>query len=288
MDDQPLMLGLIGASGAGKTTLTRGIIRLLGAQGVTLISLDDYLRYSRAERATLGLTDADPAATDLERMAADLAALRRCQTIDKPIYDHVTGAPRGSERVAPTGLVIAYGALTLTPPVQAELFDLTVYLDPHPDLYWRWREERDVKQRGYTVEQVRAAWPARERDIQRYIVPQRPLADVVLRFGPGTDGLDVQMSLRRRALTFDVASVAQPLEAATAIQIQLVPADQDGLPAVLVNATNDPALQRVSNALRARLPVRGQVATGEEPPPAPATLTFAQTLIATLLLQGRG
>ncbi|OAN44113.1 uridine kinase [Chloroflexus islandicus] len=288
MDDRPLMLGLIGASGAGKTTLTRGIIRLLGAQGVTPISLDDYLRYSRAERAALGLTDADPAATDLERMAADLAALRRCQTIDKPVYDHVAGALRGSERVAPTGLVIAYGALTLTPPVQAELFDLTVYLDPHPDLYRRWREERDVKQRGYTVEQVRAAWPARERDIQRYIAPQRPLADVVLRFGPGTDGLDVQMSLRRRALAFDVASVAQPAESAAAIRIRSVPADEDGLPAVLVSATNDPALHRVSDALRARLPVRGQVAAGEEPPSAPATLTFAQTLIATLLLQGRG
>ncbi|ACL23572.1 nucleoside/nucleotide kinase family protein [Chloroflexus aggregans] len=285
MDDQPLMLGLIGASGAGKTTLTRGIIRLLGAQGVTPISLDDYLRYSRAERAALGLTDADPAATDLERMAADLAALRRCQTINKPVYDHVAGAPRGSERVAPTGLVIAYGALTLTPPVQAELFDLTVYLDPHPDLYRRWREERDVKQRGYTLAEVQAAWPARERDIQRYITPQRPLADVVLRFGPGTDGLDVQMSLRRRALAFDLASVVQPAESAVAIQIRPVPADEDGLPAVLVSATNDPALQRVSDALRARLPVRGQVAAGEEPSPVSATLTFAQTLVAVMLLR---
>lgn len=288
MPDQPLMLGLIGASGSGKTTLTRGIIRLLGAQGVTPISLDDYLRYSRAERAALGLTDADPAATDLERMAADLAALRSCQTIDKPVYDHVAGVPRGSERVAPTGLVIAYGPLTLTPPVQAELFDLTVYLDPAPELYRRWREERDVKQRGYTLEQVRMAWPARERDIQRYIAPQRPLADVVLRFVPVTDGLDLQMSLRRRALTFDLASAAQPAEAAAAIQIRPVPADEDRLPAVLVSAKNDPALQQVSDVLRKRLPVRGQVVTGEELAPANATLTFAQTLIATLLLHGRG
>lgn len=288
MDDQPLMLGLIGASGAGKTTLTRGIIRLLGAQGVTPISLDDYLRYSRAERAELGLTDADPAATDLERMAADLMALRAGQTVAKPVYDHVAGAPRGSERVAPTGLVIAYGALTLTPPVQAELFDLTVYLDPDPELYRRWREERDVKQRGYTIDQVRAAWPARERDIQSYIAPQRPLADVVLRFVPVADRLDVQMSLRRRALAFNVTNVIQMAGATAAIQTQSAPADGDGLPAVLITATNDPALDRVSEALRARLPVRGQVTTSEEPAPAHALLTFAQTLIATLLLQGRG
>ncbi|WP_298820720.1 uridine kinase [Chloroflexus sp.] len=287
MRDQPFMLGLIGASGAGKTTLTRGIVRLLGAQGVTPISLDDYLRYSRAERAARGLTDADPAATDLERMARDLVALRSGQIIEKPIYDHEIGAPRGSERVAPTGLVIAYGALTLTPPVQAELFDLTVYLDPEPDLYRRWREERDVNQRGYTLDEVRAAWPARERDLQRYIAVQRPLADVVLRFQSGSPGYDAQMSLRRRASGFDLAGVVRGTDAAAAIQIQPVNSDEDGLPAMLVKATNHPALERVNDALRARLPARGQVVSSEEPTTAYPTLTFAQTLIATLLLQGR-
>ncbi len=287
MRDQPLMLGLIGASGAGKTTLTRGIVRLLGAQGVTPISLDDYLRYSRAERTALGLTDADPAATDLDRMARDLIALRAGQMIDKPVYDHVVGAPRGSERVAPTGLVIAYGALTLTPPVQAELFDLTVYLDPDPELYHRWREERDVNQRGYTLAEVQAAWPARERDLQRYIVVQRQLADVVLRFQPGPTGVEAQMSLRRRALKFALTDVVQAADATATVRVQAVAADGDGLPATLVSVTNHPNVERVSSVLRARLPVRGQVTAGEELTPAYPALTFAQTLIATLLLQER-
>lgn len=285
MDAQPLMLGLIGASGAGKTTLTRGIIRLLGAQGVTPISLDDYLRYSRAERAARGLTDADPAATDLERMAADLAALRAGQTIEKPVYDHVVGAPRGSERVAPTGLVIAYGALTLTPPVRADLFDLTVYLDPDPDLYRRWREERDVMQRGYTLAEVQAAWPARERDLQRYIVVQRPLADVVLRFVPGNDGLDLQLSLRRRAARYNLADVVAETNAMHAVQIRQVAADENGLPATLVNVVNDPVLVQVSTALRARLPLQGQVPNNDDDKPMATTLGFAQIVVATLLLQ---
>ncbi|MBO9319187.1 MAG: uridine kinase [Chloroflexus sp.] len=285
MRDQPLMLGLIGASGTGKTTLTQGIVRLLGAQGVTPINLDDYLRYSRAERAVRGLTDADPRATDLDRMAADLAALRAGQTIEKPIYNHKTGVPQGSERVAPTGLVIAYGALTLTPPVQPDLFDLTVYFDPDPELYRRWREERDVRQRGYTPEEVRMAWPARERDIQRYIAVQRPLADVVLRFLPGEMGYDLQMWLRRRALAFDVVSALADAGQGAAVQIQSVAADDDGLPATVINATSDPALDRLSEGLRSRLPVSGQVSTGEMVQGTHPTLTFAQTLIATLLLQ---
>lgn len=276
------MLGLVGASGSGKTTLTQGIVRLLGAHGVTPVNLDDYLRYSRAERAVRGMTDADPAAIDLDRMAADLVALRAGRTIEKPVYDHTIGAPRGSERVAPTGLVIAYGALTLTPPVQVELFDLTVYFDPHPALYRRWREERDVLQRGYTLAEVQAAWPARERDIQQYIVVQRPLADVVVRFVPEETGIDLRLLLRRRALTFDVARVVQET-GVSAVQIQQLAADEDGLPAVLVTATSDPALDRLSEALRARLPRSGQV-TGDSLNATHPTLRFAQTLIATLLL----
>lgn len=276
------MLGLVGASGSGKTTLTQGIVRLLGAHGVTPVNLDDYLRYSRAERAVRGMTDADPAAMDLNRMAADLVALRAGQTIEKPVYDHTIGEPRGSERVAPTGLVIAYGALTLTPPVQVELFDLTVYFDPHPALYRRWREERDVLQRGYTLAEVQAAWPARERDIQQYIVVQRPLADVVVRFVPEETGIDLRLLLRRRALTFDVARVVQET-GVSAVQIQQLAADEDGLPAVLVTATSDPALDRLSEALRARLPRSGQV-TGDSLNATHPTLRFAQTLIAALLL----
>ncbi len=288
MRDQPLMLGLIGASGAGKTTLTRGIVRLLGAQGVTPISLDDYLRYSRAERAALGLTDADPAATDLARMAADLVALRAGQTIEKPVYDHTLGAPRGSERVAPTALVIAYGALTLTPPVQADLFDLTVYLDPDPTLYHQWREDRDVRQRGYTLAEVRAAWPARERDMQRYIAVQRPLADVVLRFEPAAagSGIDLKLWLRQRALVFDVAAAARAADVAHLMQVETNHVAEDGLATTLVTVRADPALDRLSALLRAQLPIAGQVA-GDDAAPAHPTLMFAQTLIAVLLLQQR-
>ncbi|NCC32927.1 MAG: uridine kinase, partial [Chloroflexia bacterium] len=55
---QPLMLGLVGDGASGKTTLVRGVVRLLGNQGVTPICLDDYYRYSRADRRARGLTEA--------------------------------------------------------------------------------------------------------------------------------------------------------------------------------------------------------------------------------------
>ena len=195
------MLGLVGESAAGKTTLTRGVVRVLGRDGVTPLCLDDYHRFSRADRVARGITAADPAANDLATMAADIATLRAGGRITKPVYDHRTGLVYGPEVVAPTGLVVAYGMLTLTPPALSELFDLTVYLDPDPVLRRAWRLARDVQERGYTPSEVTANTPAHERDAARYVQLQRPLADMVVRFRPAASfsGLDAELLLRTGA-----------------------------------------------------------------------------------------
>lgn len=181
---RPLMLGVVGDSAAGKTTLMRGVGRLLGAAGVTPICLDDYHRYDRGERLARGLTAVDPAANNLDLMAEHLATLRAGGVISKPVYDHRSGSIRGPELVAATGLVIAYGMLTLTPPSLAELFDLTIYLDPAEELRQGWRLDRDVAQRGYSPSEVQASQDARSRDAARFIHVQRRVADMVLRFAP--------------------------------------------------------------------------------------------------------
>lgn len=181
---RPMMLGVVGDSAAGKTTLMRGVGRLLGAAGVTPICLDDYHRYDRGERLARGLTAVDPAANNLDLMAEHLATLRAGGVISKPVYDHRSGSIRGPELVAATGLVIAYGMLTLTPPGLAELFDLTIYLDPAEELRRSWRLDRDVAERGYSPSEVQAHQGARSRDAARFIHVQRRVADMVLRFTP--------------------------------------------------------------------------------------------------------
>ncbi len=182
MNARPFMLGIVGDSASGRTTLTSGIVRVLGARGVTPICLDDYHRYERTERTQRGLTALDPACNDLELMTQHLATLRAGGTISKPIYDHNSGTLRGPELVAATDLVIAYGLLTLTTLELIRLFDLTVYLDPTDDLHWHWKLQRDVARRGYTPAQVHAQRPKRDRDAMRYLRPQRHLADLVIRF----------------------------------------------------------------------------------------------------------
>lgn len=194
------MLGLVGDSASGKTTLVRGVVRLLGHNGVTPVCLDDYHRYPRAELVARRLTAADPAANDLDLMAAHLVALRAGGSIRKPVYDHRSGTLRGPETVVATGLVVAYGMLTLTPPSLADLFDLTVYLEPDEANHQDWRLERDVRERGYTPAEVQARQAARERDALRFVAVQRPYAGLVVRFrgakGSPSPEMAVDLTLR--------------------------------------------------------------------------------------------
>lgn len=194
------MLGIVGDNGAGKTTLKRGIVQILGAQGVTPICLDDYLLYSRAERFARGMTKLDPSGANIDLMTEHLATLRAGGHISKPIYDYRSGMLRGPELVVATGLVIAHGMFTLATPELAELFDLTVYLETDEPLRSQWKMQRDLAQRGYTLEQVEADYHLHERDAPRFIYPQRRHADLVVRFFlPTTSELPadtVQLSAR--------------------------------------------------------------------------------------------
>jgi len=291
---RPLMLGVVGDSAAGKTTLTRGVGRLLGAAGVTPICLDDYHRYGREDRLRRGLTASDPAANDLPLMAEHLAALRAGGVVSKPCYDHRVGKVRGTELVAATGLVIAYGMLTLTPPELARLFDLTIYLEPDEELRRRWRLERDVAQRGYTAAEVQAQEPARRRDAARFIHNQRRHADLVLRFAPvGAGPLRVELIARRSPATAPlVPFLAVAGAAGPGVAVRHLAHDADDREVNLLAldpAPPAPTMAALQNWLAERLPARPDLARlgtigGGPTPPRSDTLALLQLLVAYLLV----
>jgi phosphoribulokinase len=189
MRRRPIVLGIVGDSAAGKTTITRGLTRLLGAERVTHVCSDDYHKYDRIERARLGVTPLHPECNFLDILELHLERAHYGQAMLKPVYDHRTGSLVRPEYVTPREFVIVEGLLGFHTPAMRQFYDVKVFLDPPEDLRHLWKIKRDTAKRGYTAEQVLAELERRESDSQEFIRPQREFADIVVRFSPGT-GLD--------------------------------------------------------------------------------------------------
>jgi phosphoribulokinase len=183
-DAQPVILGIVGDSAAGKSTLTKGIAAILGPDRVACICSDDYHRYSRAERGRLQLTALHPACNHLDILEQHLRLLRQGQPILKPVYDHRDGSLAAPEYVAPRPFMIVEGLLGYHSRAMRECYDVKLFLDPAEELRVRWKTQRDVAKRGYTREQVERQIREREDDARAFIRPQRSFADIVISFYP--------------------------------------------------------------------------------------------------------
>jgi phosphoribulokinase len=74
---RPIILGVVGDSATGKTTITTGLVEILGRENVTHIGMDDYHRYDREERAQLGITPLNPDCNYMDIIGQHLGHLRR-------------------------------------------------------------------------------------------------------------------------------------------------------------------------------------------------------------------
>ena len=197
---RPIILGVVGDSATGKTTITKGLVEILGRENVTHIGMDDYHRYDREERAANGLTPLNPDCNYMDIIGQHLGHLRRGEPILKPVYNHGDGTFGRPEHVEPKGFVVVEGLLGYHTPELSYQFDVRVYLAPPEDLRREWKLKRDSAKRGYTEEQVLEELERREPDSEAYIRPQKPRADLVVAFQPGVaddaDQLDAVLTLR--------------------------------------------------------------------------------------------
>ena len=83
---QPIVLGVVGDSAAGKTTLTRGLVRVLGEENVTHICTDDYHRFDRKQRSERNITPLHPDCNYIDVIAQHLRHLRAGDAFLKPVY----------------------------------------------------------------------------------------------------------------------------------------------------------------------------------------------------------
>jgi phosphoribulokinase len=228
---RPIILGIVGDSAAGKTTLTAGLVKLLGPERVTHVCTDDYHKYDRRERAQLNITALHPDCNYIDIMELQLERLHYGQPILKPVYDHSTGSLVRPEYVQPREVVIVEGLLGFHTAVMRQFYDVKVYLDPPEDLRRIWKIKRDTTKRGYTAEQVVTEMEKREPDSRDFIRPQREFADIVVQFAPPAGvppervngHLNVRLVLRPTIPHPDLSYLFDPVHSeASGIRMELV------------------------------------------------------------------
>ena len=181
---RPILLGIVGDSAAGKSTLTQGLRMILGPEQVTHLCTDDYHRYDRQERAALGITPLAPECNYIDVLEQHLERFHYGQPILKPVYDHATGTLVRPEYLQPAQFVIVEGLLGFSTPTLRQFYDAKVYLAPPEEMRRVWKIKRDTTKRGYTTEQVLVELQRREPDSQKYIRSQRVFSDMIVSFYP--------------------------------------------------------------------------------------------------------
>ncbi|HHP7231558.1 MAG TPA: phosphoribulokinase [Xenococcaceae cyanobacterium] len=184
MSERPIILGIVGDSAAGKTTLTKGIAQVFGQENVTIICTDDYHRYDRKQRAELGISALHPDCNYVNIIEQHLELLRQGQAILKPIYNHTTGEFDPPEYIEPRKYVIVEGLLGYSSRKMLNSYDVKVYLAPPESLRTIWKIKRDTRKRGYSEAQVIEQLKNRESDSEAFIRPQRQWADAIVSFYP--------------------------------------------------------------------------------------------------------
>jgi phosphoribulokinase len=191
---RPVVIGVAADSGCGKSTFLRRVLNIFGtqiedahtAQGdfITVICLDDYHLHDRKGRKVAQVTALDEKANNFTLMASQVAALKAGKSIMKPIYNHETGEIDDPELVQPNHLVVIEGLHPMYDArVKAEL-DFTVYLDLADEVKIAWKIQRDMAERGHTLENILASIDSRKPDFSKFVDPQKQDCDVVMEILP--------------------------------------------------------------------------------------------------------
>lgn len=178
----PIIVGVSGDSGSGKTTFSNGIRRLIGSDLVSTICTDGYHKEDREQRKKSGRLPLDPDANHLDLLVHHLSELKQGKAIEVPIYNHGTGKFDPPEVFSSTPIVVVEGLHTLYPQFMPFL-DFSLYVDPERDVKWAWKWERDVKKRGHKAESLEQEMLQREAAFVRWIDAQKIDANVIIQIG---------------------------------------------------------------------------------------------------------
>lgn len=179
-----MIIGICGGTGSGKTTLARKIIEAVGRERVILVEQDSYYRnladMPLDERHQANFDHLD--AFDNGMLVNHLKRLRQGQTVEMPIYDYKNHVRSDAvEHLEPKPVVIVEGILIFAEPRISELLDVKVFVDTPDDIRFIRRLQRDIIERGRTVESVIAQYFATVRPMHfEFVEPSKRVADLII------------------------------------------------------------------------------------------------------------
>ena len=198
----PIVIGVAGGSGSGKTTVVRRIVDTLGNADVTVLEHDRYYRdhpeLRLEERAALNYDHPDSLETNL--LVEHVQALKAGRSVDVPVYDFARYARQATrDRLSPRTAVIIEGILIFADAELRKLMDVKVFVDTDDDTRFIRRLRRDVSERGRTMDSVIDQYLGTVKPMHlEFVEPSKRYADVIVPEGGHNQvAIDMLMTLIR-------------------------------------------------------------------------------------------
>ena len=191
---QPLMIGIAGGTGSGKSTFTDHIKSLFG-DGVAVLYHDNYYRRQDGVpmEARRQVNYDHPDALETALLAGHLRALKAGQAVESPVYDFtVHNRAETTIRVEPRPVVITEGILVLAEPQLRELFDIRIFVEADADERILRRAIRDMKERGRDIEGIARQYLDTVKPMHYlFVEPSKAYADLIINGGLNPVALDL-------------------------------------------------------------------------------------------------
>jgi uridine kinase len=198
--NSPLVIGIAGGTGSGKTTVANAILQSVGVDRIVYLPHDAYYRDQSEkpleQRIKVNFDHPDSLETDL--MIRHIHQLKAWQAIDMPVYDFTTHTrTQRSNRVESKGVVLVEGILIFAEPELRSLFDMKIYVDTDADIRFIRRLQRDIFERGRTTESVIQQYLNTVRPMHmEFVEPSKRYADVIIPEG-GMNTVALNMVIAR-------------------------------------------------------------------------------------------
>lgn len=179
-----LVIGIAGGTGSGKTTVVNKILQQLNAEGVNVLSQDNYYhdnqQLSLTERESLNYDH--PKSIDFELLIDHVKALKRGETIEQPVYSFVTHCRTGDfVTVEPRNVLIVEGILVLTNQELLKEYNLKVFVHADSDERLIRRIRRDTQERGRDLDEVLHRYQNTLKPMHlEFIEPSKNEADLIV------------------------------------------------------------------------------------------------------------